>query len=78
MYTIQKAADNKKYIVVGEYTLWLYEDNIEAMHGDQLLQIHDYILISPTKTEKLEILTDVIQIYHNKIGQDIESCSFDI
>ena len=77
MYKVQKTDDNKKYIEVGEYTLWLHEDNIEAMVSDRLLQIHDYMLIDPTKSEKLEILKDIIEIYHNKIGNEIESCPFD-
>ena len=76
MYQIQET-DNKKYVAVGEYTLWLHEDKIVAMLDDRLLQIHDYLLIEPTKEEKLEILKDVIEIYHNKIGDEIESCPFD-
>lgn len=77
MYTIQKDHNNKKFITIGEYTLWLFEDNIEAMVDDRLLQVHDYMLIDPTKAEKLEILRDVIQHYHERIGQEIEACPFD-
>ena len=76
MYKVQKTDDNKKYIEVGEYTLLLHEDNIEAVIGDRLLQIHDYMLIEPTKAEKLEILRDVIQHYHERIGDEIEPCPF--
>lgn len=77
MYKIQQNSQGK-YVAVGEYTLLLHEQKIEAMVDDRLLQIHDYNLVEPTKAEKLEILTDVINYYHERIGHAVEECPFDL
>ncbi len=73
-YKIETNTKGKKYVEVGNFVIYLYSDRVEVTLDDDVVEIIDYMVIEPTKAEKLEILSDVIQKYH---GITTEPCPFD-
>ena len=72
MYRLKTHSNGKKYVEVGEYIIWLHSDRLEVVLAANTIEIVDFMVIEPTKAEKLYLLKELIKKYHC-----IEPCPFD-
>lgn len=73
-YRLETGTDGRKYVTVGDFFIYRYDDRIEVLFDGDIVETIQYMLIEPTKAEKLEILKDAIIKYH---GITNEPCPFD-
>jgi hypothetical protein len=74
-YRLETDAEGKKFVRVGDFIIYRYDDRIEVIVDDGIVETIPYMLIEPTKAEKLHILKDAIYKYHAIAS---EPCPFDI
>ena len=73
-YRLETDTDGRKYVSVGDFIIYRYDDRIEVVLDGDIIETVPYMLIEATKAEKLYILKDVIIKYHNIAN---EPCPFD-
>ena len=63
-YKLETDAEGKKYVGVGDFIIYRYDDRIEVLLDGDIIETIDYMLVSPSKAEMLHILKDAITKYH--------------